>query len=113
MECPYCGEWLEVDHDDVLVYEQDVKHEMQCSECEKHFVFMTSISYNYESDKADCLNGGDHNWELSHTAPSFMSRMLCTTCDESRELTDQERKKYNIESKESYFNKLRNESKKS
>lgn len=57
LECPYCGEGLEICHDDGFGSEEDELYEMECEYCEKSFVFDTSISYNYESYKADCLNG--------------------------------------------------------
>lgn len=60
MECPYCGADQDVCHDDGFGYDESVKHEYQCSSCDKYFIFMTSISFHYEAEKADCLNGADH-----------------------------------------------------
>ena len=54
--CPYCDAEQEINHDDGFGYEEGIKHEMQCSECKKNFVFTTSISYNYEAEKATLKN---------------------------------------------------------
>lgn len=58
--CPYCQAEIEIDHDDGCGYEEDVRHEQECPSCEKTFVFITSISFYYETSQADCLNGEDH-----------------------------------------------------
>lgn len=57
--CPYCDAEQEINHDDGFGYEEGIKHEMQCSKCKKNFVFETSISFNYDAEKADHLNGTD------------------------------------------------------
>lgn len=51
----------------------------------------------YEVDKADCLNGGEHVWELTPTFPKYYATMQCKCCGERRQLTEEERKKYNVE----------------
>lgn len=66
VECPYCGEDQEIDHDDGFGYEEGVSHEQECSDCDKTFVFQTSISFFYEGYKADCLNGSSHEWGKPH-----------------------------------------------
>jgi len=106
LECPYCEKELEINHDDGFGYEEGVKHKMECSHCQMFFVFETSISFYYEPKKADCLNGGKHNWKILATFPKEFSRMECNICEERRDLTDSEKTKYKIGSKESYFNSL-------
>ncbi len=103
--CPYCDAGQEINHDDGFGYEEDITYEMQCSECEKNFVFTTSISFNHEAEKADCLNGEDHNYELTHTCPKEYSKMRCVYCTDERELTDEERGRFDIGTKKSYFEK--------
>lgn len=92
IECPYCGHDQEVCHDDGANYDENKTHKMECCECEKTFVFNTYISFNYSSEKADCLNGGDHNWKPTATFPKQYSRMVCCYCDERREPTADEMK---------------------
>ena len=106
--CPYCGKELEVNHDDGFGYEEGVMHKMECKHCGKSFVFKTSISFYYESKKADCLNDGKHDYQLTHTFPKAFSKMECSMCGEERELTDYERLENNIETKEDYFKSLNN-----
>ena len=101
-ECPYCGKDQEVHHDDGTGYEEGVAHQQECSSsnCSKTFVFYTSISYNYEVHRADCLNTGEHNFELTHTFPKYCSRMKCLICDKERDLTPEEQIKYNCVKKD-------------
>jgi hypothetical protein len=84
MECPYCEAGQEVNHDDGAGYDENYRHEHECSECGKTFVFTTSISYNYSPEKADCLNGGDHVVVISATYPREYSMMCCRDCDYKR-----------------------------
>ena len=105
--CPYCDSGLDINHDDGFGYEEDVSHEMQCSECKKNFVFHTSISFDYEPEKADCLNDGKHDYQLTHTHPKEFSKMRCSMCEQERELTDEERINLKIGTKESYFDRIR------
>jgi len=60
IECPYCGKEQDICHDDGHGYEEGVRHEEECEECEKTFIFLTTISFDYEPYKADCLNGEPH-----------------------------------------------------
>ena len=106
IECPYCEKELDICHDDGFDYNEDELHQMECPHCEKSFVFRTSISFYYEPEKADCLNDGKHDYQLTHTAPKEFSKMRCSMCDDERELTEDERVKYNIGTKESYFEAL-------
>lgn len=106
INCPYCDAELEINHDDGFGYEEDVKHQMDCEECGKSFVFNTSISFYYDAEKADCLNGNDHKYNLTITAPKEFSRMKCVDCDDERELTDNERATFGIGTRQSYFDKI-------
>ena len=108
LECPYCGKELDICHDDGFGYDEGEKHQIECPHCEKWFVFETSISFYYEPEKADCLNDGNHDYKLSKTFPTEFSRMECSMCDHQRELTDQERKDFNIGTKDDYFESLKN-----
>lgn len=107
IECPYCEKEFDICHDDGFGYAEGVKHKIECPHCEKLFVFETSISFYYEAEKADCLNNGKHNYQLTHSYPKEFSKMRCSMCDNEREMTDEERVKHNIGTKESYFYKLK------
>lgn len=84
LECPYCGEELDVNHDDGYGYEEGIKHQMECKHCGKSFVFETSLIYYYEPSKADCLNGDEHDWKPSKTFPKECTKMICSQCGEER-----------------------------
>lgn len=90
VNCPYCDEPQEINHDDGAGYEEDQKHEQSCSKCDKNFVFTTSISFYYEAEKADCLNGGEHVVKMSATYPREYSKMYCEFCDFKRKPTPEE-----------------------
>lgn len=70
VNCPYCSAELEICHDEGYGYDEDVLHEQECMYCEKIFAYSTSIIFSYEAFKADCLNGGKHNWKLSSIYPN-------------------------------------------
>ena len=107
LECPYCDAELEVNHDDGFGYEENVNHEMECSECEKSFVFTTSIMYYYSPEKADCLNDGNHDYKIQRGHPKAFMQMQCTMCGDKREPTEKEREELQIGTKEEYFNILK------
>jgi len=90
VNCPYCDAEQEINHDDGRGYAEDETHQQQCSECDKHFTFTTSISYYYEAQKADCLNGAEHDWKPTHTFPKEYTKMRCVMCDEERKPSESE-----------------------
>jgi hypothetical protein len=81
VECPYCGAGQSVHTDHGAVYSESERHEMQCRECEKNFVFTTHIHFLHSPYKADCLNGEPHDLKLSKTFPPQFARMCCQNCD--------------------------------
>jgi hypothetical protein len=94
LECPYCEAELEVSHDDGFGFEEDEKHEMQCKRCEKNFTFQTSIHYDYDAEKADCLNGGPHRFGVwfgawVHDGKKAEDR-YCKGCERSERRTTPE-----------------------
>lgn len=106
IECPYCEESQNINHDDGFGYEECVKHEMCCEHCSKNFVFETSIIFHYEAEKADCLNGGNHDYKRCYTAPVEFTTMECNSCGSRRELTQSERAEFGIGSVEDYLETL-------
>ena len=110
LKCPYCDAELDVCHDDGFGYEEGVSHQMDCDKCGKSFIFQTSISFYYEPEKADCLNGSEHDYKPTNTNPVPWTKMRCIMCDGERELTEEERIKLNIPTQKSYFESLKTQS---
>ena len=84
VECPYCEQYVELDHDDGYGYEEDEPHQQDCPKCEKTFTYTTFISFNHFAYKADCLNGGDHNYEMTHAYPPECRVLRCTMCEDEK-----------------------------
>lgn len=78
--CPYCDSKVEINHDDGYGYEEGELHEQQCDHCDKTFTYQTYISFSYSTYKADCLNGGDHEYKLRTSYPRRYSKMVCSAC---------------------------------
>ncbi|PKP01811.1 MAG: hypothetical protein CVU11_14035 [Bacteroidetes bacterium HGW-Bacteroidetes-6] len=90
LNCPYCGKPQDVNHDDGENYEEDTKHQMECCDCGKSFVFYTTIMYLYEGIKADCLNDGKHDYKPTTTHPVQFTKMECSMCGDQRNPTEAE-----------------------
>lgn len=98
IDCPYCGHGQDINHDDGYGFREEEVFNQICNSCQKTFTFTTSIIYHYEVEKADCLNGGEHNWEPTHSFPKEYTKMRCTMCDDERDPTMQEREQFKIPS---------------
>ncbi len=87
VECPYCEECNEVDHDDGLNYEEGEITNHECRSCDKMFQVSTSISFYHEGHKADCLNGDvEHDWKQQIGFPKalFVGRFHCAICGKTK-----------------------------
>lgn len=96
VRCPYCGAKQDIDHEDGYGYEEDKIYNQECPECGKTFAYNTYISFDYDVWKSDCLNGGEHKWEFSISYPKQFSTMFCPNCGERRQLTEEEKIKFNV-----------------
>jgi hypothetical protein len=87
--CPYCNTEVEIDYDDDDGYgfEEGIKHQQQCSNCQNYFVYLTSIHFYYNTEKADCLNAGEHNYKPTRSYPVKYTRMECIYCGKFRQPT--------------------------
>jgi len=86
VECPYCEQDVEVDHDDGYGYEEDRLYQQECPKCEKTFTYTTYITFTHHAYKADCLNSGEHQYERTHTHPPECAEMRCVMCDDRKPL---------------------------
>ena len=93
LTCPYCGKEFEV-NPEIFEYD-DVIEPQQCPECDKFVNIMRSVVVQYKADICPCQME-DHDWELSMASPPCMSVMRCVHCGTERDLTDEERREYNI-----------------
>ena len=81
IECPYCGHEFELCTDDGAHCEQDAYEKDECPDCGKYFMVATSWLPVRDSHKADCLNGGEHDFrEKSHGDPVWLHTKKCRTC---------------------------------
>lgn len=82
-DCPYCGKEIEIDNSENEDCESDVIHQQEC-DCGKTFTYTTYIHFCHTSERADCLNGGVHNFKKTHTFPPECARIECTICGEPK-----------------------------
>lgn len=95
-ECPYCGNGVDINHDDGYGIIEGRTYNQECPECGKTFVYTTDYSIYYTTSKADCLNGGEHDFEMIIIYPRHRTRMKCRHCGEERALTPEERQRFGI-----------------
>jgi hypothetical protein len=84
--CPYCNAPIEINHDDGYGYAEDELHQQECHSCDKTFTYWTSISFHYEANKADCLNGGEHKYKKTCTVPVQYTKLRCEWCGDEKPL---------------------------
>lgn len=106
INCPYCDAELSIERNEWTCNE-NVTHHMECPECEKSFVFDTTIIFIFQAHKADCLNEGSHEWEKTVTCPVEATQMRCRVCDEHRELTQEERTGFGIRSMAEFWEEFK------
>ena len=78
VECPYCNYDVEMDIEHYKGYQ-----EYQCPECKKNFEVLAQPTIEYSNcGKADCLNGGEHEWKPQVGLPKiyFKGRYVCKNC---------------------------------
>lgn len=97
IECPYCGDEQEINHDDGQGYDEGVLHHQECDGCGKTFAYETSISFYYEAYAAPCIDGdAEHDWKETNTFPRCFRRLRCSVCGEEKEIEgiEKERMEY-------------------
>jgi hypothetical protein len=92
IECPYCEHAYDLCHDDGAFYNEGQSEEEKCPNCEKHFLVHSSMSWNFNAEKAECLNDGNHSWVKAYSEaniknhPDLGKREKCETCGRTRVL---------------------------
>lgn len=74
IECPYCGDGQDIDHDDGYGREEGETHQQECGNCDKTFAYTTSVTFYYEASEAPCLNGSPHNFKETKHDYSFLTK---------------------------------------
>lgn len=105
IKCPYCGKTAEVS-DENLNLRDGEDSIVECRNCRRRFIATASIEIMFESYKADCLNDGQHNWQPTSTSHRAFTLMRCAKCGEEREPTSEEKERYDIPSRQEYFDEL-------
>ena len=101
-ECPYCGYENEIDYEE---YQDMGDFIRECDNCGKVFNVHPEVSIYFDTSECQC-QGVDHEWELSETYPRCCSKMVCIYCGLRRDLTEEERKQYNVETVAKYCKRL-------
>jgi hypothetical protein len=91
LTCPYCGKETDPDDDQ---HEPDVTIEATCRKCGKTFVYTIEYYPTYTEYQADCLNGGEHDYQPVSEWPEDLQwvRMRCTMCDDEKRILKLEKK---------------------
>lgn len=81
IECPYC-EANCAEPEESIAYNEILR--WHCHECDRTFVYTAELSVYYTSEKAECLNGGAHDWKQIIGCPIeyFAKRRRCSMCNE-------------------------------
>lgn len=94
VECPYCEESFDLNHDDGAYYDESERREAECPNCGKISMVNSSCDWSFEAEKADCLNDGEHNWKKMSGVPSefFVEMYRCEHCDEEKCFDEKKRR---------------------
>jgi transcription elongation factor Elf1 len=81
LECPYCGTYQEASCDN---YNTGELYEHECEGCGKNFTYEIEYEPVYSEYKADCLNGGEHDWVdvVSTSKIAYAGVKQCRGCHE-------------------------------
>ena len=77
--CPYCDKSIYIDPEN---YGEDGStQQRECEHCKKKFIFVAEMVVVYITTyKADCLNGGEHNYEKEFMYPLIRDGKLIVRC---------------------------------
>lgn len=110
--CPYCGTEQTLDFDsDGIEYEDWYKSQVYCCECDKVINITVHIDVSLEAEECPCQLE-HHKYRLQHVNPMAFAKWECESCGTMKELTDAQRKRLGIQTKEEYFEEIGKESQK-
>jgi endogenous inhibitor of DNA gyrase (YacG/DUF329 family) len=108
VNCPYCGKEIDINHDDGYGYQENIIYQEWCSSCQKYFGYTTTVTFSYDVHKAECMNDGNHEWQMTDTTPQYFTVMECPNCGIERPLTEEERIANKVPSREDYLKSIEN-----
>jgi hypothetical protein len=79
LTCPYCG----YKDEDSWELPEEVSGDGYghiCDHCGKQFQFTSDTSRTFNSSKADCLNGGEHEWKPILGYADHPNAKYCQQC---------------------------------
>lgn len=60
LTCPYCE--ATIDHDRADLWEYENEDEIECPECEKSFILLVEVTYEYTGRRHECQDG-EHEYD--------------------------------------------------
>lgn len=88
VECPYCEEYIDMYGEDWQEYEQNEDFEVTCPHCDKVVFVSFEMDPTFTSNKADCKNGGEHDWKKQYS--SYYGEYERCICGEERNKISEE-----------------------
>jgi len=102
IKCPYCEEYVEIEPYDE--HYEDCQ-EYECLNCSKNFELYAEPTIDYSVvGKADCLNGGEHEWRQKTGSPEFYfkGKYICNDCSATKTVEEELATKAEMDD---YFNR--------
>ena len=90
VKCPYCEKYVELDIEE----HYEGYSEYECPECNMNFEVFAEPTIRYTVGyKAECLNGGEHQWKQHIGYPKwyFTGKYLCRTCSARKTVKEEQR----------------------
>lgn len=81
--CPYCSHSFDIDASDPIYYDEDERIPTECPSCYKKMLVRPVVTYEYEAEEADCLNGSPHDWSewfRSYPVENFTKWLASRNC---------------------------------
>ena len=97
VKCPYCEKYIIINTD-----EHNEGYEVyECPKCNKNFEVFAEPTIDYTvGDKAECLNGGEHQWKQRIGYPQwyFTGKYLCRNCSARKTIKEEQltEEEYNV-----------------
>ena len=61
-------------------------YSFKCEVCRMTFVIQVTLTYALSAQKANCLNGGNHDYEETFARPRKHAKLRCKNCYDEKPL---------------------------